>query len=103
MLFHPSALIEDHVAGARLIASWSNGSDQPSVDIGTEPTDENGWPVLSAEGLRARLRREPEAWQRCLEDFLQSWQHIGLLPGAGVPPGLGSITWNQVESVLDRE
>ena len=103
MLFHPSASIDEHIAGAKLISAWSNGSDAPSTDLGNEPIDENGWPVLSRDGLRTRLRAEPEKWKSCWRGFLESWDQLAVTPGGFKPDGLDEITWEEIEAILRDE
>lgn len=103
MLYHPSALKEEHFEGADDLVRWSLAI--PGSEEQTElPTERFGNPVfiLDSDGLERRLAIEEEQWKEWLFAFTATASGLASLPG-GTPLPLHSVTWEQVKELLVGE
>ncbi|NSX16071.1 hypothetical protein HTY52_18460 [Cupriavidus taiwanensis] len=103
MLYHPSALKEQHFEGAEDIARWSRALPGAEGQVQL-PLDQNGNPVLSLDvgGLVRRLDLEEERWREWLHSFSTTAAGLASLPG-GEEVLLRAIQWAEVRKLLVEE
>jgi hypothetical protein len=103
MLYHPSALKEEHFGGAEDIARWTKAI--PGYEAETQLLrDQSGNAVLSvdAEALVRRLELEEDLWKAWLGSFTATASGLAPLPG-GADALLGPVTWPEVKQLLVEE
>lgn len=101
MLYHPSARVEEHLAGAQEIAAWSFWPPaEPGAGVLFE-TDGAGRPILSIDGLKARLDHEEDEWAAWMSKFedtrTQLRQHF---PAGKKLQGVAPEMWSEVKQLL---
>jgi hypothetical protein len=93
LLFHPSAKIETHFAGARDVALWS-GCTEEEIDRGV---------LLNPHGLIARLNAEEHKWKAWLADFEASRQKLSFYPGGEKLPPINNDIWPELKRLMAEE
>lgn len=103
MLYHPSALKDDHFAAAAAIVRWSRSSEGmlSLAEIYAQEFDENN-ARLDVGGLERRLDSETHLWSIWLDRFKASAAMLCTLPG-GAALGLDEIDWPAVEACIRKE
>lgn len=101
MLFHPSALREEHFQGAEDISRWCAAS--PGKENETEALlDAEGAACLDSAALVRRLDAEEAEWKRWIQDFDDSTFAARMLPkGSYRLPS--DVPWAEVKATLCRE
>lgn len=103
MLYHPSALKNDHFAAAAAIVRWSRSSNGmlSLAEVNEQELDEQG-ACLDIAGLEARLELEDDLWSEWLVRFKSSAAVLATLPGGG-PTGLNAIEWEEVKTCVREQ
>lgn len=100
MLYHPSALKNDHFAAAAAIVRWSRSSDGmlSLAEVHAQEFEEQG-AQLDVPGLLARLDSEEDLWSVWLDRFKASAAALATLPGGG-PNAIHEIEWATVKACI---
>ncbi|BEU95645.1 Z1 domain-containing protein [Acidovorax sp. DW039] len=100
MLYHPSALKNDHFAAAVAIVRWSRSSEGmlSLAEVHAQEFDEQR-AYLDVSGLEARLESEADLWSVWLERFKASTAALATLPGGG-PNAIHDLEWETVKACL---
>lgn len=103
MLYHPSALKNDHFAAAAAIVRWSRSSEGmlSLAEVHAQEFDEQG-ACLDISGLEARLESEGHLWSIWLDRFKASTAVLANLPGGG-PNKLHDIEWETVNTCIREQ
>jgi hypothetical protein len=103
MLYHPSALKNDHFAAAAAIVRWSRSSEGmlSLTEVHAQEFGEQG-AYLDLAGLEARLESEVDLWSVWLDRFKASAAILATLPGGG-PNSLHDIEWETVKACVREQ
>jgi hypothetical protein len=103
MLYHPSARIDTHFLAAEEIAAWAAEHSPTGVMPNGGLGALNEIPVLSAEGLIARLDSEEALWKKWLSNFEQTRGQLSFLPNGQIFPRVDESKWPEVRRILVEE
>lgn len=103
MLYHPSALKNDHFAAAAAIVQWSRSSEGmlSLAKVQAQEFDDRD-NHLDINGLKARLESETDKWSVWLDRFKASAAMLATLPGGG-PSALYDIEWETVKACVSEQ
>lgn len=101
MLFHPSALKEEHFRGAEDISRWC--SALPGAESQADVfVDSDGIACLDSAGLVRRLHTEEAQWKRWVQEYDDSTFASRMLP-KGTYRLPSDVSWEAVKTTLCRE
>lgn len=103
MLYHPSARIDTHFLAAEEIAAWAAKHSPTGGLPNGGPGSLNEIPVLSAEGLIARLDSEEALWKKWLANFEQTRGQLSFLPSGQIFPRVYESQWPEIRRILVEE
>ena len=99
MLYHPSALRDEHFNGAGEVALWSGlTSDLEFLDAPAQPELSR----LDPQGLTTRLAKEEPLWRWWLDEYQASISALSPWPGTAYQSPL-SVSWGDVKDALITE
>lgn len=103
MLYHPSALKNDHFVAAAAIVRWSRSSNG-TLSLAEVHQQEFGedCTCLDIQGLEARLESEEDLWSIWLTRFKTSAAVLATLPQGG-PIELNDIEWETVKACVREQ
>jgi len=103
MLYHPSALKDDHFAAVADIVRWSR-SNEGMLSLAEIHGHESGDAGLSldVDGLKARVDLESDLWCAWLDRLKASAMLVSTLPGGG-PLAIYDIDWPSLRDCLRDE
>lgn len=103
MLYHPSALREDHFQGAADLVRWSV-SLPGQEEAAALPLDSSGDPILKLDpvGLRKRVEAEEASWSAWVQAYALSGSALSRLPGGGAG-GVPNVPWSELRRTLFDE
>ena len=102
-LVHPSSRQEEHVRYAEIISVWSGGHDPLDYEEAHVTRDPNGMPVFNLEGMRQRLRDEPELWMEWIAEYEATRQRLSTWAGGAGAVSIGPANWEVIQQLLHDE